>query len=83
MLINLKTWSLKLIKTKFPNSSIEVSSLIYREDINVEVIRVEVNDQLRRLAQDNNFQFIDNSVFDSTCKSIESTKDPNLAWKKR
>jgi hypothetical protein len=53
--------------TKFPNSSIVVSSLTYREDINVDLIRVEVNDQLKRLAHDNNFQFIDNSVIDSTC----------------
>ena len=53
--------------TKFPNSSIGVSSLTYREDINVDLIRVEVNDQLKRLAHDNNFQFIDNSVVDSTC----------------
>ncbi len=55
------------VKTKFPNSSIGVSSLTYREDINVDVIRVEVNDQLKRLAHDNNFQFIDNSVIDRTC----------------
>jgi hypothetical protein len=34
------------VKTKFPHSSIGVSSLTYREDINVDVIRVEVNDQL-------------------------------------
>ena len=55
------------VKTKFPNSSIGVSSLTYREDINVDLIRVKVNDQLKRLAHDNNFQFIDNSVIDSTC----------------
>ncbi len=55
------------VKTKFPNSSIGVSSLTYREDINVDVIRVEVNDQLKRLAHDNNFQLIDNSVIDRTC----------------
>ena len=30
-------------------------------------IRVEVNDQLKRLAHDDNFQYIDNSVVDSTC----------------
>jgi hypothetical protein len=53
--------------TKFPNSSSGVSSLTYGEDINVDLIRVEVNDQLKRLAHDNNFQFIDNSVIDSTC----------------
>ena len=34
---------------------------------NVDVIRVEVNDQLKRLAHDNNFQLIDNSVIHSTC----------------
>ena len=45
------------VKTKFPNSSIGVSSLTYREDINVDLIRVKVNDQLKRLAHDNNFQF--------------------------
>ena len=28
---------------------------------------MEVNDQLKRLAHDNNFQFIDNSVIDRTC----------------
>jgi hypothetical protein len=55
------------VKTKFPNSSIGVSSLTYREDINVDLIRVKVNDQLKRLAHDNNFQFIDNSVIGSTC----------------
>jgi hypothetical protein len=56
------------VKTKFPNSSISgVSSLTYREDINVDVIRVEVNDQLKRLAHENNFQFIVNSLIDSTC----------------
>ena len=55
------------VKTKCPNSSIGVSSLTYREDINVDLIRVKVNDQLKRLAHDNNFQFIDNSVIDSTC----------------
>ena len=55
------------VKTKFPNSSIGVSILIYREDINVDLIPAEVNNQLKRLAYDNNFQFIDNSVIESTC----------------
>jgi sialic acid synthase SpsE len=46
------------VKTKFPNSSIGVSSLTYREDINVDFIRVKVNDQLNRLAHEITFSLL-------------------------
>ena len=55
------------VKTKFPNCNIGLSSITYRGDINVDPVRIEVNEHLKRLAIHSNFLFIDNSVIDSSC----------------
>ena len=54
------------VKTMFPNCSIGLSSLTYREDVSVDLVRIEVNEHLKRLAANSNFLFIDNSAIDST-----------------
>ena len=54
------------MKNKFPNSSIGLSSIVYREDINVDAKHIEVNEKVKLIAEDNNFTYIDNSVIDAS-----------------
>ena len=54
------------VKSKFPNSSIGLSGIVYREDINVDAKRIEVNERVKLTAVDNNFTYIDNSVIDAS-----------------
>ena len=49
------------MKSKFPNSSIGLSSIVYREDINI-----DANEKVKLIAEDNNFTYIDNSVIDTS-----------------
>ena len=49
------------MKSKFPNSSIGLSSIVYREDINI-----DANEKVKLIAEDNNFTYIDNSVIDAS-----------------
>ena len=58
---------LEKLKKKFPNAEIGVSGLTYREDIDVNSIRVEVNEELKKLSLKNNFAYIDISTIDKTC----------------
>ena len=54
------------VKNKFPNSSIGLSSIVYREDINVDAKRIEVNEKVKLIAEDSNITYIDNSVIDAS-----------------
>ena len=54
------------VKSKFPNSSIGLSGIVYREDINVDAKRIEVNERVKLTAVDDNFTYIDNSVIDAS-----------------
>ena len=54
------------VKSKFPNSCIGLSGIVYREDINVDAKRIEVNERVKLTAVDNNFTYIDNSVIDAS-----------------
>ena len=51
---------------KFPNSSIGLSSIVYREDINVDAKRIKVNEKVKLIAEDSNITYIDNSVIDAS-----------------
>ena len=51
------------VKNKFPNSSI---GTVYREDINVNAKRIEVNEMVKLIAEDNNIIYIDNSVIEAS-----------------
>ena len=42
------------VKSKFPNSSIGLSGIVYREDINVDAKRIEVNERVKLIAEDDN-----------------------------
>ena len=61
----IKSLALK-VKDKFPNSRIGISGIIYREDINVDSKRNEINEMVKLMAEDNNITYIDNSVIDSS-----------------
>ena len=61
----IKNLALK-VKKKFPNSSVGISGMVYREDINVDSKRVKVNEMVQLMAKDNNILYIDNSVIDSS-----------------
>ena len=50
------------VKNKFSNSSIGLSSIVYREDINVDAKRIEVNEKAKLIAEDSDITYIDNSV---------------------
>ena len=54
------------VKSKFPNSSIGLSGMVYREDINVDAKRIEVNERVKLIAEDDNITYIDNSVIDAS-----------------
>ena len=54
------------VKNKFSNSSIGLSSIVYREDINVDAKRIEVNEKAKLIAEDSNITYIDNSVIDAS-----------------
>ena len=54
------------VKNKLPNSSIGLSDIVYREDINVDSKRIEVNEMVKLMAEDNNIIYIDNSVIDAS-----------------
>ena len=54
------------MKKKFPNSSVGISGIVYREDINVDSKRVKVNEMVQFMAKDNNIVYIDNSVDDAS-----------------
>ena len=54
------------VKNKFPNSSIGISGIVYREDINIDAKRIEVNEMVKLMADDNNIIYIDNSVIDAS-----------------
>ena len=50
----------------FSISNIGITELIYRDDINVDSKRNEVKAPVRLLAEDNDMNFIDNSVIDNS-----------------
>ena len=54
------------VKNKFPNTSIGLSSIVYREDTNVDAKRIEVNEKAKLIAEDSNITYIDNSVIDAS-----------------
>ena len=54
------------VKNKLPNSSIGLSGIVYREDINVDSKHIEVNEMVKLMAEDNNIIYIDNSVIDAS-----------------
>ena len=58
----IKSLALK-VKNKFPNSSIGLSGVVYREDINVDSKRIEINEMVKLMVEDNNI-YIDNSVIE-------------------
>ena len=53
-------------KSKFPNSKIGVSGLTYREDVDLESKRSQVNDRLKQSAEAGGFTFIEHSNIDIT-----------------
>lgn len=61
----IKSLALK-VKNKFPNSRIGISGITYREDIQVDSKRNEINETVRLMAEDNNITYIDNSVIDNS-----------------
>lgn len=54
-------------RSKFKDSKIGISSLIHREDINVSPKIDAVNGKLRELANEEDFDYIDNSQIDGSC----------------
>ena len=54
------------VKNKFPNSSVGISGIVYREDINVDSKRVKVNEMVQLMAEDNKIVYRDNSVIDAS-----------------
>ena len=54
------------VKNKFSNSSIGLSSIVYREDIKVDAKRIEVNEKAKLIAEDSDITYIDNSVIDAS-----------------
>ena len=52
------------MKNKFSNSTL--SSIVYREDINVDAKRIEVNEKAKLIAEDSNNTYIDNAVIDAS-----------------
>ena len=54
------------VKNKFPNSSVAISGIVYREDINVDSKRVKVNEMVQLMAEDNKIVYRDNSVIDAS-----------------
>ena len=52
------------VKSKFPNSSIGLSGIVYTEDTNVDAKRIEVNERVKLIAENHNITYIDNSVID-------------------
>ena len=54
------------MKNKFPNSSVGISGIVYREDIHVDSKRVKVNEMVQLMAEDNKIVYRDNSVIDAS-----------------
>ena len=55
------------INKKFPNSTIGISSITLRRDLNLEEQVAKVNDGLQVFCTKNEFKFIDNRNLDSSC----------------
>ena len=54
------------VKNKFSNSSIGLSSIVYREDINVDAKCIEVKEKAKLIAEDSSITYIDISVIDAS-----------------
>ena len=54
------------MKSKFPNSSIGLSGIVHRGDTNVDAKRIEVNERVKLIAENDNITYIDNSVIDAS-----------------
>ena len=46
------------VKRKFPNSSTGLSGIVYREDTNVDAKRIEVNERVKLIAENNNIRLL-------------------------
>ena len=54
------------MKSKFPNSSIGLSGMVIKGDTNVDAKRIEVNERVKLIAENDNINDIDNSVIDAS-----------------